>query len=183
MAKIIMDHKILYSLGILPSDDIQTSITHFKNDACNTFQMCNALNAVAHLTLIRPFTVGQSTFFDELRNFLAATIPITIELDGFDHFDDRVIYVDVKPNEALQKLQQVLEDFCIENHVAKADNLPFHAHMTIARDDTKLDKFDTAYNYFSKQNYTAAFTATTVALFRFDGQNWQVDQLFSLKTF
>jgi len=142
--------KNLYFLGIIPPAEIASDITLMKQFCADNFNCRHALNAPPHITLLPPFRVD-TTVLHKLDALLAQTTksfaPFFIELNGFDHFSNRVVFVAIENNKSLDNIQQ---------HCAKAitgmlpqdepDKARFHAHVTIAFKDIDPQKFESIWN-------------------------------------
>ena len=163
----------LYFVGILPPPAIQQEVTAFKQQALDRFRTGHALNSPPHITLLPPFG-SHRTDFSALTEFVADKKAIDIQLNGFDKFDQKVIFVDIMPNESLLALQKELELFAHYHLGIVPDYGPFRPHMTIAFKDLKRPIFAEAFAYFSGQPYGRTFAANTISLLKYMGKKWEV---------
>ncbi|TAE22371.1 MAG: 2'-5' RNA ligase family protein [Cytophagales bacterium] len=166
----------LYFVGILPPDDIQQEVTVFKQQALDQFKAGNALASPPHITLLPPFKSSR-TDFSVLSEFAAQKQPMEVALNGFDKFDQRVIFVAVQPNETLVALQKDLELYAHYHLGIEPEYRPYIPHMTVALKDLKRPNFPAAFAHFSAQSYERTFTGTALSLFRSEARQWvKVDE-------
>ncbi len=163
----------LYFIGVLPPPAIQQEITEFKRQALERFKTGHALTAPPHITLVPPFRSSR-TDFSALAEFAEGQKAVEVQLNGFDRFDQKVIFVNVVPNEPLTALQKDLELFAHYYLGIVPEYQPFHPHMTIAFKDLKRPIFPEAFAYFSAQNYERTFSANAITLLKYVGKNWQI---------
>ena len=132
-----------YFIALLPDDALQQEVTAFKQTALDRFASGHALKSPPHITLIPPFLQDQEDF-SSLQDFTSLLTPFTVRLNGFNRFDQRVIYIDVQADESLIACQQLLASFCEQNFGTKTAARPFHPHMTVAFKDLKNAVFPDA---------------------------------------
>lgn len=169
----------LFFIAILPDATIQQEVTAFKQQALTRFGSGHALKSPPHVTLIPPFRSNQ-TDFAVLHQFAVQQPPFTLRLNGFNHFDQRVIYVDVLPNQPLNRCQQSVADFCSGHFGITPENRPFHPHMTVAFKDLRRSVFPEAWHYFSGLSYEREFQVKAITLLRHTGQQWVIQETFML---
>ncbi len=107
-----------------------------------------------------------------------------IELQDFDAFRPKVIFLHVKPTTRLTNLQSELENYLTlrEKYPLKQESRPFHPHITIANRDLLRIDFPVAFEYFRKISYTKAFEATDIALLKHVNGEWKVEKRFAFGT-
>jgi 2'-5' RNA ligase len=169
--------KSLYFLAIVPEDPIQEEITGFKKKAAKRFGSKHALKSPAHITIIPPFFWADEKTSD-LRAALTPVIskhpPFKIEIDGFDRFDKRVIYVKPILTKVLKKLHFSIKDICKDElDIPLKSGHPFNPHFTIAFKDLKKAMFPEAWSYFQNLSYQRSFEARGVCLLRHNGERWE----------
>ena len=170
----------LYFIAIVPPRDIQNEITELKRLVADRFESKHALNAPPHITLHMPFrwkdkkieelhqTIHEIN--DEFKSF-------EIELNGFDFFEPRVVFVDVVENQSLNELQKSVVEKCRKK--LKLDNAdyrekPFHPHVTIGFRDLRKRMFYQAKEYFEGEKLSYKFQAVRIELLRHDGKKWEI---------
>jgi 2'-5' RNA ligase len=157
-------------------EEIQLLKEYFRDH----YQSRAALNSPPHITLIAPFhwkNEKETFLISSLTDFAKSSKPFTIELQNFSSFKPRVIFVNVIGNEALNKLQCELDQFCRSKlnlfHSAKSDH-PFHPHLTLAFRDLKKDKFFKAWEEFSQRKFSGSFIINRISLLKHNGKIWEL---------
>ncbi len=172
--------KNLYFLGIIPPVEIASEITLMKQFCADNFNCRHALNAPPHITLVPPFRI-ESAGLHMLDALLAQTTisfaPFFIELNGFDHFSNRVVFVSVENNMYLNSIQQ---------HCAKAitgilpldepDKARFHAHVTIAFKDIDPKNYELIWSHFERKSFNRMFQTNALFLLNYKSGNWDIDR-------
>ncbi len=138
-----------------------------------------ALKSPAHITMIAPFWLPneeEDSLIKTFNNFQPVLSPVEITLNNFAHFSNRVIFVAVKENLQLALLQKTVEDhFILQfNRNIKAEQRPFHPHVTIANRDIKPGDFNKAWQYFSKQKLEESFSSNSIALLKLSPGRWNI---------
>ena len=133
----------LYFIAILPPKKIQEEITSFKQIIADRFESTHAFNAPPHITLHMPFRLKKKKedkllhCIDDIRNQMSS---LSIQLDGFDFFEPRVVFVNVIPSEKLNNLQGKVVELVkkkLKIYNANYKERPFHPHITIGFRDLK----------------------------------------------
>jgi len=106
---------------------------------------------VPHISLVGPFkTTKQKELVKKFISVCKKYEWLRFRLNGFDHFDDRVIYVEVHPSQKLIEFRQELFD-ALEPIIYTTDTdyqKPFMFHSTIAFKDIQ-NKFSKIWSYFN----------------------------------
>ena len=166
----------IFLIAVLPPDEIQKEVTGFKEYALRKFNSGHALKSPPHITLQSPFRWSLKkikSLKNELSEFANIQKPFSVELENWDHFSDRVIFLDVLPNPDLTDLQVSLAGRLFKNLRLKKDTRPFHPHMTVAHKDLKTHYFPKAWAHFSNMKYNRKFEVEEIVLLRHDGQKWE----------
>jgi 2'-5' RNA ligase len=170
----------IYFIALVPPQEIREEVTQFKLYASEHFNAAHALKSPPHITLFPPFrwALEKETKLQEaVSHFVVSQTPFWVWLEDFDHFGQRVIFVNVIPGEELLGLQKDLKAHLDQTiDLKQADSRPFHPHMTVAFKDLKPDRFEEAWAYFSQQSYERAFEADQLCLLKHDGKQWQIIQ-------
>ncbi len=177
-----MATRILF-LALLVKGEAGERITAFKEYAAAHFQSSRALNSPPHLTLIPPFQYPATqleTLAESLSGFMVQQTLPTVELQGFDCFAPRVIYVAVAPNPALSHFQNLLETFLEQQlHIRSDRQYGFHPHVTVAFKDLREAVFPEAWAHYSSQSYAHTFQPDSIALLQHLNGQWEVLQEFT----
>lgn len=120
---------------------------------------------------------------EDVQSFSAEKNPLKIELEDFDAFRPKVIFLHVKPNQPLATMRSELESFLVskDTYPIKAESRPFHPHVTIANRDLLRKDFQEAFGHFKKIAYKQNFIANEIALLKHIGGEWKTAHLFSLR--
>jgi 2'-5' RNA ligase len=171
-------HKMYY-VAILCPPDVDKEVLQFKNYMKGRFGCTAALKSPAHLTLITPFWSGETREAElqqALQSFKTDMNDIPIHLNGFSHFNQRVLFVNVKHNPSIEELRNQTEKHFIQSFgdVIRKDDRPFHPHVTIATRDMKPGDFIQAWEYFSKIDFMKSFQTRTISLLKLGPDKWNV---------
>jgi 2'-5' RNA ligase len=169
----------MYFIALAAPPEINDEVLKWKQLMKDQFGCTVALRSPAHITLIPPFwmeDVLENKLKSTITEFSLKQISFEITLLNFDAFKPRVIYVNVLPNEALQKLQAQLQHFLIQTKLfpIKKDDRPFHPHVTIATRDLHKKAFREAWDIFQQKKYEANWIANSISLLRHDQKKWDV---------
>ncbi len=169
----------MYYLALVAPAEINRQVLVWKNRMKDLYGCVIALRSPAHITLIPPFWMKEDleeNIESAIGIFSKHQEPVVITLKDFSCFKPSVIFVDVLPNEKLQKLKSDLECFLL-----KADQFPvkkndriFHPHITIATRDLFKKQFEEAWEYFENKTYTAQWKPGGISLLRHNKKNWDV---------
>ena len=182
----------LYFIAIVPPEEISGQITAIKHEFTSNYGSSHALNAPPHITLHMPFKCKDSKL-DDLVAMLQARAQelksFPVWLEGFAAFPPRVIYVDVKENEALRNCQRAIMHSMRTLNVLNADykNRPFHPHITVAFRDLRKAAFHKAWKEFESRPYSADFDVNTISLLMHVHEaggkpHWEILKQFELAT-
>lgn len=168
----------LFFIALLPDEDIQREVTAFKQACASRYNASHSLKTPPHLTLIPPFPWPQTRLGEldrSLKEFVRKQDVFKIELNGFNCFPPRVLFVDVVQNEELKQLQMALF-LHLKTTVRLEDERGnrFHPHMTIAHRDLKPGIFPAAWEHFSSQVYQRIFQADRLTLLEHVNRRWQL---------
>lgn len=169
----------MYFLAVLCPPAIDEKVQAHKLWMRDRFGCTVALKSAAHITLIPPFWLHneqEQQLIDTLLSFHTTIPSVEIQLHGFSHFSNRVLFVAVHENHQLGSLRKAAEDhFIIPFHdIIKPDDRPFHPHVTIANRDIKPNDFKKAWAYFEKQEFDQTFTASTISLLKLSPGKWNI---------
>ena len=176
--------KQLFFIAVLPGVSIAAELTQLKQYAADHFDSWRALRSPPHLTLIPPFwwaPDARGRLDRALGAFCREQAPFSFQLNGFDCFAPRVIFVAVQPSFELNALQGRLEKFLQQSIALPVrDRRPFHPHLTIAFKDLRRSAFADAWAYFSELPYKQDVEVRELALLRHRDKKWEVVGRFPL---
>ncbi len=171
--------KALLLIGIIPSKKICGEVNQFKLFAKEHFQSGHALNAPPHITLISPFHLEMPDFQaldSTLKVFVKNQKEFYLGLDNFSAFPPRVIFVDIIANVELNTLKIELSKALKEklNLADKDHKRDFHPHLTVAFKDLTKERFEPAWQHFSKKKYSRSFLVKSIFLLKHENKKWHI---------
>lgn len=172
-----------YFLAIVPEGSIQENCSEIKNEIREKFNVKYALKSPAHVTLKMPFSYNEAKeekLNQALRKFMIQFEGFPITFGGVDTFGKRVIFIRVKADDRLIKLQSGLKEFCKRelNLVEELSDRNFHPHMTIAFKDLKEIHFDGILNLVKKRSIKGdLFVDKIILLKRIEGRWLSVSEI------
>jgi 2'-5' RNA ligase len=167
----------LYFVCVLMPDDIGMEVTALKHEIADKFNASYALRTPPHITLIPPFELPD----DEVEQVaqmqdeaLWGHAHFDVELNGFGNFGNRVIYLNVMPNDRLKSIYlEVVKAY--KNMGKNIDaSKPFNPHATIANRDLTAAKFERAWPHFAQRTFNRVFTVDEVHLLKHIDGRWQL---------
>lgn len=173
-----------YFLAIVLPSPSQREVMAFKEYVKEHFDSKAALRSPAHITLHMPFEwklKKEEVLIETLHNFHFPQ-SVQVELKNFNHFEDRVVYVDVVANPLLEQLQKSLVTHVKQNLglTNEAYNRRgFHPHATIAFRDLNKARFREAWAHFQTQTYHAKFSTSAFHLLKHTPGRWDVFKEFT----
>jgi 2'-5' RNA ligase len=173
----------IFFIAILPPKEIQEKVTSLKAYASRKFNSSHALKSPPHVTLQAPFRWSLKklkTLRSTLEMFSETQSPFSVELKNWDHFSDRVIFIDVAPNVELMDFQFSLVQYLHKKLSLNKDKRPYHPHMTVAFKDLKPYYFQKAWAHFSNIEFDTQFEVKELTLLRHNGAQWEIFENYPL---
>jgi 2'-5' RNA ligase len=174
-----------YFIAILLPEPILGQVESYKQYLLKQFNLRGALRSPAHITLHRPFewkAEKENVLIETLQKFDFST-GFNIELQNFNCFSPRVIYVDVLKNEKLEELHTNLKYFA-QNNLKLLNEVEdmrgFHPHVTIAFRDLRKNKFEEVWNTFKEKTFAAKFDYTGFSLLKLESK-WVEREVFEVR--
>lgn len=175
----------LFYIAILPNETIAEQITDFKLFAKSNFDTQRALTSPPHITIIQPFRLKKGVDITDLQHtidaFCSTQKPFNVTLRNFGKFDNRVIFVAVLPNAALENMWRKLHLILAEAYQIKQRRATFHPHITIAFKDLDEAKFPEAWEHYSTIEFHANFEMRQLAILKHNGHFWEIIQRYSIQ--
>lgn len=176
----------LYFIAIIPPEPLYAEALALKQLFRDQYKSKAALNSPPHITLHMPFKwkgSKEAGLISSLETFTAKQKPVNVTLTGFGAFEPRVVFIDVKKDEALSELQKNLKRFCkTELNLFNADykEFAYHPHLTLAFRDLKKAEFYKAWEEFKAKTVEATFRVDSIALLKHDEKEWKELKSLSL---
>jgi 2'-5' RNA ligase len=168
----------MYYVAIVCPREIDEKVYQFKEWMRKQFGCMVALKSPGHITLIPPFWMDEARedeLIKSLQQFNSDLKP-EIHLNGFSHFGDRVLFINVPDNIHLTSLKEQTEEHFLENFsgLIRKDERPFHPHITIANRDISPGTFVKAWAHFSKEIFENSFIANEISILKLISGKWNV---------
>jgi 2'-5' RNA ligase len=178
--------KSMYYITLLCPPEIDEPIAEHKAMMKANYGCEVAAKSPAHLTLIAPFFLSNGKYrelVEKLNSFESIITEVDIEVNGYNHFNDRVIFADVVVTDNLKAIQEQLENYVRNGGFPfiKEAKKPFHPHITIATRDLKDTDFESAWSHFEGKSISGSFATNTFHLMKLVDDRWTHDQQFILK--
>ena len=169
----------MYFIAIACHAEVNEKVLLFKSWMKEQFGCVVALRSPAHITLVPPFWLEEMKEIElqqALQSFSLNMDDVEIILQGFSHFSNRVLFINVKENPALEKIKQQTEKHFVElsGGLIKTDNRSFHAHVTIANRDLNPPDFIKAWGHFSNKEFKETFRTRTISLLKLSPDKWNI---------
>ena len=174
----------LYFLALIPDDQTAAEIMAMKQSVADNFKSKGALRSPPHITLHMPFkwrADREDQLLGKLSDFKFDDYPFEVELDGYDFFEPRVVFVRVVNNESLKQLHHevttfVRRSFNILNADYKARG--FHPHITIGFRDLRKNLFPQVIAEYKDKSYNKSFSVSRICLLKHSGDHWKPFKYF-----
>lgn len=166
----------LYFIAILPPDNIANRVQEVKEEFVNKFDSKEAYHKPPHFTLQIPFKAPEKIeeiIVPHLTFFAEDQESFTVNLSGFNHFRDDVIFIDVKDPSAMKALHDNLIEYLQNELGFTKTNKSFTPHMTVAYRDLTPDNFERAWEEFQDRSFDFSFEVNSIFLMKHDYQQWQ----------
>lgn len=177
----------LYFLAVIPPEPILGECQVHKDYFFEKYGSKASLNSPPHVTVHMPFKLKETKeklLIDAISKTLEGIHVFPLQLNGHDHFGQRVIYVKVEDSEPLLNLfLDIRKMMKINFNIFNADykNRGYNPHITLAFRDLKREAFKQAWPEFEKATYNKSFEVSSLALLKHDGKKWQVLHQFAFK--
>jgi 2'-5' RNA ligase len=170
----------LYYIALICPDELNEKVKAQKEYMFEQYGCRAAGKSPAHITIVPPFRAEedlQQNLLDFVSTFNIGIAPFTVGLNGYGNFGDRVLFIDVAPNQQLLQLEQE----CMQEFTDQFPSIifgmkpPFNPHVTIATRDIPEGKLQEAKAYFEAQgSFAEQFDAKELRLVKLDHGNWNV---------
>jgi len=176
----------LFFIAILPDQDVKEEINAIKKQIAENYECQYALNKITHITIQKPFRWPEEEvqyLKHELSTCFKDNYSFPVNLSGFGHFGDRVIYIEISNTEPLESLRSGLVNK-LQDQLNFTDKMigrrDFTPHITIANRDLSKTQFTKAWSNYKDMNINIKFTCKKVWLLKHDGKRWQPHHAFTL---
>lgn len=169
----------MYYLAIICPPELDHQVNQYKHWMKEQFGCVVALKSPAHITLIPPFWLAETReikLINTVKSFTSDLPDLEIQLDSFAHFGRKVLTIGVKENPVLVQIKKQAEGYFTQvfEDVIRADNRPFHPHITIANRDMKPADFVKAWEHFSIISFKANFIKNIISVLKLGPEKWSI---------
>lgn len=174
-----------YFIAIVPSESLLLEIEDIKTRISKKYQSHGALQSPAHITLHMPFSYEKEDKLISCVESFKFNTDFLVELNGFNCFKPRVVFIDVKNNDSLFLLQKNLVQHIKKNLGVfnQSDDLRgFHPHITIAFRDLKKQTFYKIWEDYKNISFSSAFNCYDIAVLKKENLNWKIYKRFNFVT-
>ncbi len=182
-----MSSKGLYYIAIIPPLEIEKKHRQIKEDIAKEFGCKHALNKVPHITLIKPFFLPQN-HQEELQSAVSrAAVLVTdfeVKLNGFRHFSEHTLYIDVEDEPAMQALFRGLKkeiNYTFRGQRKGESRAKIKAHLTVAYKDVS-SVFEQLWEKYEELLFADSFMAKEVSLYKLEDKRWECISKSPLKS-
>jgi len=173
--------------AILLDDKCHNFARKIELELCDKFGLCWGLKQSPHITIKQPFETKElEPFIKYLKKLAKNCKSFDVKLCGFNYFEPRVIFLDVKDNPSLKKLHfRIIRDmkkiFKIVPRKLEGNSIRFHS--TLAVNDVTKARFLKAKEYLKKYKLKFKFRARTLGIFYYLGEDsgWIIVERINLK--
>ncbi len=175
-----------YFIAWIPSYRVKSKIQNLKALLQIKFGINKSMNAPPHLTLIKPFELGQNEL-EHLQHVLCTFCklqdPFEFKMQGLGSFGQHVLYVHLDQTDALLKFREALRLVLKETTHLSEDTLhpDFHPHITLATKDLKPSLFSPVWAFLLQKIISEKCTLANICLLHYQNNQWQVIRKFNLK--
>ena len=173
------DRSKQYFIALVPPHPLHDDALRIKNYFREQYNSKASLNSPPHITLHMPFRWKEEKeheLIDTLQEFSLGREAFKIQLQNFDAFPPRVIFINVVHNVMLTALYKDLHRFCkreLNLFNASYRDQAFHPHMTLAFRDLKKPMFFKAWEEFQERKFSATFLIDKIVLLKHNGKIWE----------
>src|SRR5690606_18948380 len=148
-----------YFIAIVPEGEVQENATALKLQLKEKFNLKYALKSPAHVTLKMPFLWNEAKehlLTSQLEGFFQEQSRFRLFFKGIGKFGKRVIYIKVKEQQELLKLQGRLSLVCKTELKLKLElsDFAYHPHMTLAFKDVKKPFFLDYFEFLNTEGFS-----------------------------
>lgn len=168
----------LYLAALLPPPELAEREHAIKKEIAERFGTKVAVTRPAHITIIAPLRADDEKLaaFDAiLQNQAAQTEPFQLQVNGFGHFGNKVVYLHVEPHPAANNLYQCLKQQLLQQELVSPKFFPHNTlnpHMTVAYRDLTPEMFRNIWEAYKDQEFKADFQADSLHLLRHEDKRW-----------
>lgn len=162
----------------------RAKVSRLRSAISKQFDVHAALKSPPHATLKYPFDTNDiKPVADAVKAFAETLKQSPLYLKDFSHFDDRVWYVQVKPNQKQRAIQNRLVKL-----VRKTLTLPddpnetnWTPHVTLAYKDLTPEKFALIKNYLADKTIDLKIPFNNITILKLVNHKWRIYKKFRIR--
>jgi len=176
----------LYLTAILPPQQLSEEIDDIRKEIAARFDVHAALKPPVHITLFRPVSMRadmEQHLIKWLKPVGTQHEPFTQELENFDSFNNKTLFIHCIKNTFIHNLQKDVATVFNKNKIDPREvkgSSRFHPHITIAYRDVQPQVFETLWTEFKNRKLKRSFMVNHFTLLKHDGKKWQPFEEFQL---
>jgi 2'-5' RNA ligase len=177
----------LYFIALPLNEKVDESIRKIQWEFSTRYESSRQLKIPPHITLIPPFE-SENSFLEGLKVLIESVClhqpTLSIRLNGFGTFREKVVYAGVEKTVELIQLQEKIQTKMVEQLGFKKKSYfnDFTPHVTVANRDLTPENFQKAKKEFMDRPFHATFIAHHILIYIYEQGVWKLFQHFSLKT-
>lgn len=163
-------------VALVPQNSLLQKLSRIKESFAETYGARHALKLPPHLTLIPPFKIKKENvpaLLSNLHQTVAKTENFDLDLNGFDAFAPRVIFIKVENSNPVMRLYDHIYTLAGDLLPTKPER-QLHPHITIATRDLSVQAFNKSFPVLKKKEFRATFPVHSIFLFSHSGRNWEI---------
>jgi 2'-5' RNA ligase len=174
-----MEKQNLYFIALVPHQEMLDEIREIKEEMKILSEAKSILKSPAHITIQKPFkrmNIAEPEIVKSLKRFASLQKSFVVELDGYDSFPPRVIFIRVKDHINIVKLHKGLKKVLNgELNFSRAELMEdIHPHVTLTTRYLSESGFNNAWPCFKDREFSGSFNARDLCLMKHDGQKWNI---------
>lgn len=168
----------MYFIAVVLPEDLDKKILEYKKWMADKYGNRVGLKSPSHITIIPPFWMEpgkEEELKKDIDSISTSHLKFVLCTDNFSAFKPRTIFIAVEENDSLNALKKTADHFFHnKDYKIKAENRPFHPHITIATRDLHKKDFADAWPHFETKSFSEAFQANGLSLLKHNGSTWDV---------
>ena len=169
----------MYFIAVVLPEELDEKVLEYKKRMFEIYGCKVGLKSPAHITIAPPYWMENSLeeeLISNVNSFASTINEFTIDSNNFSAFKPRTIFIDVRKNDALEKVKKESDAFFKQHSKfgIKIETRPFHPHITIATRDLRKSAFYEAWEIFKDRIFQKQFIAEGLSILRHNKKNWDV---------
>ena len=175
-------------IASLVEGDVGIKIHELKEELAKNVGVTRALKNLPHITFHPPFEVRSGNLArltKRLEEIAARQKAFSIQLSGFDHFEDRVWFVDIEPSEKLLGVKHDVmrgASSLVSVRLDPEKERNPHFHVTLAFQEGDPTHPEKILSFLGTKQFEQEFLVNHLALLQWTGDGWIVDRMFTFST-